>query len=183
MTTSMRLAAFRAAQTSEEEPEIPAPAVPDDDEDEETTTTSTKKKEASMADETTTEAALEQARTEAATAATKAANARFSAVLASEHYAGRETLAQTLLGNDKMSAEEITAALAVAPKGGTEASTTDADAAAREEMRNAISETGNSEADASGGGKGKGDKGEDPAATANLWKTAIAANNPGLKTA
>jgi hypothetical protein len=40
--------------------------------------------------------------------ATAAANARFSAVLASEHYAGRETLAQTLLGNDKLTAEEST---------------------------------------------------------------------------
>jgi hypothetical protein len=44
------------------------------------------------------------------------ASARYNAVLASEHYAGRESLALNLLGNAAMSAEAIVAALGtVAP--------------------------------------------------------------------
>ena len=55
-------------------------------------------------------------------------------VLASEHYAGREALAQNLLGNAKMSGDEIIAALAVAAKP-TPAATIDDDAKDRAEMR------------------------------------------------
>lgn len=53
---------------------------------------------------------------QAASAAAKAANDRFNAVLASEHYVGREALGQKLLGNDKLSADDIVDALQAAEK-------------------------------------------------------------------
>lgn len=68
--------------------------------------------------------------------AAKAATDRSLAVMASEHFAGREKLAATLLGSS-MSADEIITALAAAPKGATPSadSETDADAKARADMR------------------------------------------------
>ncbi len=62
------------------------------------------------------------------------ATARANTVLASEHYAGRETLATTMLANDKLSADEITTMLAAAPKAAAPAASDD-DAAARAEMQ------------------------------------------------
>lgn len=108
----------------------------------------------------------------------KAANERNAAVAASEHYAGREKLAANLLGNDKLSAADIIAALAEAPAPVTAASEPDPDAAARAEMRTAIDESGNSNVDANVGGK--------PAAQADngaVWDRAIANINPGRKSA
>jgi hypothetical protein len=73
-----------------------------------------------------------------ATAKAKAdERARFASVMASEEYAGRETLAATLLGNDKLSADEIVTALAAAPKAAAPAATTteNDEEAARAEMR------------------------------------------------
>jgi hypothetical protein len=101
-----------------------------------------------------------------------AATARAVAVI------GADTKAAMLLGNAKLSADEITALLADAPApAGAEAK--DPEAAARAEMREAISETGNSTVDAASGAAAS-------SATANvqsIWDKAIAANNPGLKRA
>jgi hypothetical protein len=65
--------------------------------------------------------------------------ARFGAVMASEHYQGREKLAATLLANDKMSADEIITALAAAaPAAPAKADDGDDDAAARAAMRDKL---------------------------------------------
>lgn len=116
-------------------------------------------KEDEMSDKTFTRADIDAATATAASASTKAANDRFSAVLASEHYAGRETLAQTLLGNDKMDAADIVAALAAAPAPAASADPTTttqsqeaAEAAARRVMQDALNEQQNSDVDAGGGG-------------------------------
>lgn len=75
--------------------------------------------------------------------------ARFTAVMSSEHYKGRESLAATLLASDKLSADEIIAALAASGTAGSNAS----DDAARAEMRAAISASTNSNVDANGPGQ------------------------------
>lgn len=70
--------------------------------------------------------------------AAKAATDRALAVMASEHFAGREKLAANLLAVDSMSADQIVTALAAAPKAAAPAAaaaTADDDAAAREQMR------------------------------------------------
>ena len=66
--------------------------------------------------------------------AAKAATDRSLAVMASEHFAGREKLAATLLGSS-MSADEIITALAAAPKPSVGANADDEDAKARADMR------------------------------------------------
>lgn len=53
---------------------------------------------------------------------------RYTTVMASEHYQGREQLAQSMLANDKLSASEIVSMLATAPK--TTASASEGDAGA-----------------------------------------------------
>ena len=144
MTTSKRLAAFRAdhapshaleanelpvANSGDEEP------TPDPDEE-----------EPEMTDTT--------AMNEAVAQAVAAERTRTNAVLASEHYAGREALATNLLATD-LSAEQITAALASATKVEPAAITTpapDADEAARAEMRAAITDNANSGIEAGSGG-------------------------------
>lgn len=64
---------------------------------------------------------------------------RYGTVMASEHYAGREKLAATLLANDKMSADEIVTALAAAaPAAPAKADDGDDDAAARAAMRDKL---------------------------------------------
>lgn len=101
-----------------------------------------------------------------------AATARAVAVI------GADTKAAMLLGNAKLSADEITALLADAPAPAS-AEAIDPDAAARAEMRAAIDETGNSQVDAASGAAAS-------SATANvqsIWDKAIAANNPGFKRA
>ncbi len=55
-----------------------------------------------------------------ATDARNAERARFGAVQGSEHYAGREDLANHLLSTSDMSADQITATLAVSPKAAAE---------------------------------------------------------------
>lgn len=73
-------------------------------------------------------------------AAAKAATDRSLAVMASDHFAGREKLAATLLASS-MSADEIITALAAAPKGpasGVDADDAD-DAKARADMRAKLS--------------------------------------------
>ena len=85
MTTSKRLAAHRAtASSASEEPEITD--LPDDDEDQQA---GKQKDKTKMSD---TNKDQEAAVAQAAADAKKEANERFSAVLASEHYTGRETL-------------------------------------------------------------------------------------------
>lgn len=129
---------------------------PDDDHDETCTDADCnthgkgkKKDEPKMTDASTIDdTALAAARAEGF----KAANERNAAVVASEHYAGREKLAANLLGNDKLSAADIIAALAEAPAP-VAAATTDPDAAARAEMRDALAESGNSNVDANAGGR------------------------------
>ncbi|MAC56930.1 MAG: hypothetical protein CMH85_01330 [Novosphingobium sp.] len=107
MTTSKRLAAHRAtASSASEEPEITD--LPDDDEDQQA---GKQKDKTKMSD---TNKDQEAAVAQAAADAKKEANERFSAVLASEHYTGRETLAKNLLATD-LSADQIIAALADAP--------------------------------------------------------------------
>lgn len=154
MTTSKRLAAFRAAQSSDDEPEI-TPDRPD--ETEEIEVDSSKQKDTPMTTETD-QAALDTARAEGFTAA----NARFNTVLASEHYAGREALAKALLANEKLGADEIVAALEAAPKAAVEAPQTNnltdeqrreaAEEGGRKEMQDALNANGNSNLNADGGG-------------------------------
>lgn len=79
-----------------------------------------------------------------------AANDRALAVMASEHFAGREKLAATLLANDKLSAGEIVAALAATTAPAAAAG--DPDAAAREEMKAALAAQKNSQIDPTGAG-------------------------------
>lgn len=136
MTNSSRLAAHRANA-----PAIEANAVTDDDMDPQTQPTpdedededeseAGKKKDKPYMTEDEHKAALATARAEGFAEAT----ARANTVLASEHYAGRETLATTMLANDKLSADEIATMLAAAPKAAAPAASDD-DAAAREQMR------------------------------------------------
>lgn len=61
--------------------------------------------------------------------------ARFTTVMASTEYAGRENLAATLLANDALSADAIITALAAAPAAPAKADDGDDDAAARAEMQ------------------------------------------------
>lgn len=118
-----------------------------------------------MADENDNKAAVDAARTEGHSAGFKAANDRMSAVMGSEHYAGRETLAKTLLANEKMTAEDITTALAAAPKAAApdnpalsaEEQRAAAEEAGREEMKGALADTKNSNIDPGAGGGGKPD--------------------------
>ena len=55
---------------------------------------------------------------------------RYTTVMASEHYQGRGQLAQSMLANDKLSANDIVGMLAAAPKGTAVASDEDAGASA-----------------------------------------------------
>lgn len=60
---------------------------------------------------------------------------RALAVMASEHFAGREKLAATLLANEKLSADEITNILAASNPAAATPSSDDDDAKARADMR------------------------------------------------
>lgn len=166
--------------------EVPAPAMkgavdpmpdtePDDDDADEDRCEGgekSNKKEKPMADEKThTAADVAQARADE--------RARFSTVLASEHFAGREALAQSLLATD-LAADAIVTALAAAPKAeASEAEPTDPDAAARAEMRDALAESGNSNVDANAGAKPAAAQADNGA----VWDRAIANITPGRKAA
>lgn len=112
-------------------------------------------------------------------AASKAANDRVAAVMASEHFAGREKLAGKMLAKPNMSAEDIIEILADTPaepkSNATE--TTDeqreaAEEAARKAMKEELNRSGNSDIDPNSGGK-KPDK----AAKADaVWDKARQAN-------
>ncbi len=106
-----------------------------------------------------TEEEINAMKAEAKAEGFKEANARMNEVFASEHYAGRETLAHALLSKN-MTAADICESLAAAPKIepsaiGAETVEAAAEEAARKDMKKAIAETGNSGLDASGGGAPK----------------------------
>lgn len=111
MAISKRLAAHRAS-VSIAASDDPDPEYPEDEPEDEQEPASKKKDKKPMTNESETEAAIAKAKADATTAA----NARFSAVLASAEFAGRETLAQTLLAQEALDADAIIAALAAAPK-------------------------------------------------------------------
>jgi hypothetical protein len=152
-----------------QEPKNPPEEHPgdDDDEDEPDAGDGTSNEEPDMSEKPDTQAAVETARTEGHAAGFKAANERLGAVFASEHYAGREQLAQNLLGNASMDADAIISALAAAPKAAApDGGGADPEEAARSEMRAAIVETANSDVDANGGKPGGGDKAK---ANSDAW--------------
>lgn len=173
---SRRLAAHRAASAARttSEGDLPDdetdPNLPDEEDCSGDPKPKGKKKDKTMTDipKTEHEAALAKATAEAVAAT----NTRWGAVLASEHYEGRETLALNLLGNAAMSADAITAALAAAPKAAPAAEKIEGDpeAAGREEMKKALAEAGgNSSIDARSGGN----SGAAAASTDALWAKAI----------
>lgn len=135
MSTSSRLAAHRAmapAMSAASEAEMDPTEMPDEDEDDESE--AGQKKEKPYMTESEANAAIAAARAEGFAEAT----ARANTVLGSEHYAGREALATTMLANDKLSADEIVTMLAAAPKAAAPAAPVSAEAdedTARAEMR------------------------------------------------
>lgn len=138
MTTSRRLAAHRDHAPVAQANPLPALAA-EDDENEDEDLESNPEKDQDMTEDEMKAAARKEG--------FEAANARFNTVLASDHFAGREQLAKTLLATD-LSAENIVAALAAAapaaPTAATApANTTASDDAAREEMRAAIQQNTN----------------------------------------
>lgn len=114
-----------------------------------------KRKDTDMA-EAEQNAAVETAKKEGQAAGFKAANDRMNAVMASEHYAGREATANKLLSKEGMSAEDIIDVLATTPKAETSALSEEqakeaAAEAGRKEMQDAIKSGQNSDVDADAG--------------------------------
>lgn len=179
MTTSKRLAAHRTS-ASAENPEVPpSPDSPDEIE----TPVDPKKKDKAMPNEDEMNAAADAARTEGHGAGFKAANERMNKVLASEHYVGREALAQSLLASEALSADDVIAHLGKAPKAAATTTTTTltaeeqqaaAEAAGREEMKKTLAETGNSNIDADGGKKP-----DKKAESDSVWAKAYGLNKEG----
>lgn len=173
MNTSARLAAHRARReagavapaATGDQPELQPNDAPED----------TGEPDNGKENSTMTDKPNEEAVASAIAEATKAANARFSAVLASDEYKGREALGQHLLAGD-MAADDIIAALKVAPK---------ADAAAlTEEQREAAEKGGRDEMKATlegikptGTSADEGDKPTAEQAAAAGWKKATATAN------
>jgi hypothetical protein len=86
-----------------------------------------------------TEEEIKAATAAAASQAKADERARFSAVMASEHYQGREKLAATLLQQDGMSADAIIEALSAAPApSAAPAKADDDDSSARAEMQSRL---------------------------------------------
>lgn len=132
----------------------------DDDENRPDGDAKGKKKEDAMSDvKTHTQADVDKASADATAAATLAANERFNAVLASEHYAGREPLAQKLLGKADLSADDIIDMLQAAEKKhaaeANDLSDEDrrkaAEEGGRQEMRDQLGKDKNSDADPNDG--------------------------------
>ena len=178
MTTSKRLAAHRTS-VSAEDPEVPtSPDGPDETEP----TENPKKKDDQMPNEDEMQAAVATARTEAHSLGFKAANERMNKVFASEHYVGREALAQSLLASEALSADDVIGHLEKAPKAIASTTTTltaeeqqnAAETAAREEMKKAIAETGNSNIDAD-----SGKKPDKKAESDGVWNKAYGLNKEG----
>lgn len=143
-----------------------------------------KQKEPVMADENQS-AALDAAKKEGHDAGFKAATDRFNAVMASEHYAGREASAAKLLTNASLfsaSADDVCAILADMPKVEHTALSEQeqreaAEDGGRKEMKEALGKGANSNIDADAGKDGKA-KAESSAA---VWDTAIAAVCPDAR--
>ena len=95
---------------------------------------------------------------------------RALAVMASEHFAGRESLAATLLANEKLSADEIVGILSASATAAP-ALAGDDEATARAAMKEAIAETGNSNVDAGAAPAAK------PNNSASVWDQASKINN------
>lgn len=150
MTTSSRLAAHRAnapaivAKNGGEQDQIQPPDTPGDDE----ALTTTETENSDMTDITMPKADFDKAVADASAAA----SARYNAVLTSEHYAGREKIAATLLAKPALSAEDITATLAEIPVAAPVAADVENDAGA-EAVLAALRESGNADLGADGGGK------------------------------
>lgn len=139
----------RAARAGDTETETPPHN--QDKNGEEEAKTSKKKKEHAMTQESNASALAA-----ATSAGAKATHERYAAVMASDHYAGREPLAMKLLGNDKLSADEIIDTLSAAeakpaPSAANTALSQEAsEAAGRQEMQAALAASTNSNLDASG---------------------------------
>lgn len=118
-------AAVAAALAAEEAD----PAASEAEDDEETDTTmGDKKKSKDKEKDYMDDKAIAEAKAEV--------HQRYSTVMASEHYAGREALATTMLANDKLSADEIVTMLAAAPKAAAPVASEEGDDdGARAEMR------------------------------------------------
>jgi hypothetical protein len=117
MTGSTRLAAFRAAKggTAPDadlttpsplagggNPKPNSPEKPDDEDTEDE-------------EEIMTEQEIEKMKADARAEGVSASHARYNAVLASEHFAGREAMATKLLAKDGLSADDIIDVLSGAP--------------------------------------------------------------------
>lgn len=191
MNITSRLDAHRAAKIAaraqsgeldNEDKEIPNP---DELEADETETTKSKKKDKEMTTVSKEEhdAAVAAAHASGKAEGAKETQARTESVMASEHYAGRETLAKTLLATG-LSATEIDKALASAPK--IEASTIGseivsqeaADAAARKVIQDAIGSNVNSAIDVSGGDNLAPNA---KAESADVWAKAYGLDKKGTK--
>ena len=175
MTTSRRLAAHRDhAPVAQANPLSALTAEDDETEDEDLE--STPEKEQDMTNEEM-QAAIAAARKEGF----EAASTRFNTVIASEHYAGRETLASNLLGTE-LTAEQIITALgasapplvAIAP---ATISTTASDDAAREEMRAAIQQNTNASVETGAVKASANPEAPDPKAVASGYAKAAAFAN------
>jgi hypothetical protein len=183
MTTSKRLAAFRAAKPGDDPAETD-PTRPEDEEDETTAdpTEGKKKKDKPMADEPVSAADHASAIADATAKATAAANARFSAVLASNEYKGREALATALLGNASMDAPAIITALAAAPNAEAAPAATAEDLKAAEEKgaqaAMLAAQAGDKDSNLE---DGNGAKPDTRAASDALWATAYGLDKEGVK--
>ncbi len=133
----LRMAA-RAGKPMPEKETMPE----DEDEAEAEEAEAGKKPKGKKKDEYMTEDEANAAIAEATAKAKADERARFAAVMASDEYQGRESLAATLLANDKLSADEIVTALAAAPKAAAPAAPEPAadadDDKARAEMRDKL---------------------------------------------
>lgn len=175
MTVSKRLAAHRASVPIASATDNQQVLTPEDRPDEEKSNDNPQPEESPMTDEEI-KAAIAKAATEAAATATAAANARFTTVMASEHFPGREKVAANLLTNDAMTADSIIATLALIDKPNADTTkASDPEAGAREEMKAAIAEGGNSNIEAGGGKAEKADKAK---AASDAWDRVYADLNP-----
>lgn len=139
MSISQRLAAHRLALASAAPAKVKSlPGQCETDETEDETESNPEE------DQDMTEEEMNAIKATARKEGFDAATTRFSAVLGSQHFAGRETLAKTLLATD-LSAEQIDVALAAAAPAATVAPVKEEDdAAARAAMTAAIAENKNS---------------------------------------
>lgn len=163
MPASKRLAAHRlaVADRGDDEVEPTNPLNPDDADDQSDQPGTPKRKDDDMAEANQT-AAIDAAKAEARAEGMKAASDRLIAVKAHENFEGREAAAFDLLADEElasMSAEAIGRLLGKMPKAETTALTEDqqreaAEAAGRQEMKDALAANTNSNINANDeGGK------------------------------